>query len=123
MVLAKINGRDLSDLGPDEHALHKCDNIPCINPRHLEFGDNTKNQQDASRRIRGNETPGVRRWMDKETEIEYWRVSVERNGVRREAKLPTSKFSKEDVIAKREEFLQEVLKELEDAKPKPRYLA
>ena len=114
LVLAKVNGRDLSDLGPGEQALHKCDNIPCVNPRHLYFGGAVQNTEDTSRRTYGNETPGITRWMDKETGIETWHVGVQRDGVRRGTNLRTSEFSLQDAIAKKEELLQEILKELED---------
>lgn len=47
MLEAKL-GRNL---GPSEHALHKCDCKSCINPSHLYAGTHAKNMRDAS--VRG----------------------------------------------------------------------
>lgn len=40
-------------LGPDELALHHCDNPPCCNPAHLYIGDYAQNTQDMVSRGRG----------------------------------------------------------------------
>lgn len=45
------------------HVLHKCDNPICCNPRHLFWGTQTDNMQDASakgRTHRGERTPGAK---------------------------------------------------------------
>lgn len=34
------------------HILHKCDNPPCVNPKHLYAGSNTQNRRDARDRCR-----------------------------------------------------------------------
>jgi hypothetical protein len=34
------------------HALHSCDNPPCVNPKHLRWGSNTDNVQDCVSRDR-----------------------------------------------------------------------
>lgn len=39
-------------LGPDEVIRHRCDNPPCVNPDHLEFGTREENMGDAVQRGR-----------------------------------------------------------------------
>lgn len=41
-------------LASHEWALHKCDNPPCVNPRHLYVGDIRQNVRDAMERGRAN---------------------------------------------------------------------
>ena len=48
-------------LRPGDHVLHKCDNPPCCEPRHLFVGDQKANNEDKRRkgRGRGGSMPGV----------------------------------------------------------------
>lgn len=39
------------------YALHSCDNRPCCNPRHLRYGTQTDNMQDAKKRGRSSPPP------------------------------------------------------------------
>ncbi len=44
-------------IGPipkDKNVLHKCDNPPCVKPKHLYSGNQVKNARDMMRRERGN---------------------------------------------------------------------
>lgn len=40
----------------EEHALHRCDNPPCVNPSHLYVGDATQNTRDMMARGRNRHT-------------------------------------------------------------------
>jgi hypothetical protein len=37
---------------PKQHALHSCDNPPCVNPKHLRWGSHQENMDDARLRNR-----------------------------------------------------------------------
>jgi len=40
------------------HALHHCDNPPCVNPKHLYFGSHQQNMADMARRGKANRPQG-----------------------------------------------------------------
>lgn len=42
-----------------KHALHKCDNQSCVNPRHLYIGTHQDNMRDAIKRDQFNPTKGI----------------------------------------------------------------
>lgn len=48
--------------------LHKCDNRPCCNPKHLYLGNNSKNVQDMYERDRANPAQGSRHGLSKLTD-------------------------------------------------------
>jgi hypothetical protein len=48
-ILGHLRGEPL---GPDEQALHHCDNPPCVNERHLYVGDHAQNMRDRTERDR-----------------------------------------------------------------------
>lgn len=47
-------------LEPGEHAMHSCDNPPCVNPRHLSVGSPKDNTADMRRKGRGVDPPTAR---------------------------------------------------------------
>jgi hypothetical protein len=51
-ILGFLRGRPL---GPDEKALHHCDNPPCLNPLHLYVGTDADNARDREARGRRRE--------------------------------------------------------------------
>lgn len=46
-------------LRTEEHALHHCDNPPCVNPKHLYVGDHSRNMKDRAARGRYWQAPGA----------------------------------------------------------------
>lgn len=50
-ILGYLRG---SPLGPDEFALHHCDNPPCVNPSHLHIGDQKQNMRECVDRGRAD---------------------------------------------------------------------
>lgn len=52
---------------PQQIALHSCDNPPCCNPAHLEWGDHKKNAQDRYDRGRGCDRKGEKHPLAKLT--------------------------------------------------------
>lgn len=51
--LAYMIAHDLDDLPTEVCVLHKCDNPPCCNPRHLFLGDKNLNNEDMRQKGRG----------------------------------------------------------------------
>ena len=105
-------GKQLSDLD-DRMCCHHCDIPACCNVDHLYWGTDADNMEDMSRRFYSNKTPGITRHVQKR--IEYWRVQVTRNGVRKQAHLRCDKHSLQDAMKVREAFLQQLLDELKEA--------
>lgn len=46
------------DYDPNLHVLHRCDNPPCVNPKHLFLGTNYDNVMDRVRKNRGSRPLG-----------------------------------------------------------------
>lgn len=53
---------------PNNHALHSCDNPPCVNPRHLRWGSHAENQ--AEKASRGRAPQGAGSALSKLTEVQ-----------------------------------------------------
>lgn len=51
-----------SEISPEQHVLHRCDNPPCVNPDHLFLGDQAANNADMMAKDRFH--PGVSRGED-----------------------------------------------------------
>lgn len=51
------------DRWPTDKCLHKCDNPPCFNPRHLSEGSQRENVLDMFSKGRGNRCNGIRHAM------------------------------------------------------------
>lgn len=49
---ALVEGLDVTTIPRERHVLHSCDNPPCVNPLHLDFGDHTKNMAEMLERGR-----------------------------------------------------------------------
>jgi hypothetical protein len=56
------------DIPPGAQILHKCDNPPCCNPRHLFIGTNLDNVRDKIVKGRGNQAKGEIHYRAKLTE-------------------------------------------------------
>ena len=50
---------------PGDHALHSCDNPPCINPDHLRWGTHQENMADRVTRKRGASNKGEKHYFAK----------------------------------------------------------
>ena len=72
VVLADALGRPLA---PGERALHRCDNPPCFNPRHLYAGTQRRNIQDA--RERGRIAAGERNANARLSENDVRRIRLD----------------------------------------------
>ena len=60
---------EYGDLPVDKFVLHKCDNPPCVNPKHLYLGTNSDNMLDKFRRGRqGRTAQGIEKSNAKFTE-------------------------------------------------------
>jgi hypothetical protein len=62
----------------EQHVLHKCDNVLCVNPDHLFLGDQLKNNEDKSYKKRhtfGENHPKYKhgRYVGDKQNPKYWR--------------------------------------------------
>ena len=72
----------------DLHALHKCDNPSCCNPRHIEAGTNDENQR--QRAIRGDSSLQKKRASD---HLRWFQSSLSSQERSRRGRLASSKLT------------------------------